>query len=293
MSAKYVKVAIVIAIIVVVAVAVPALAKGPGGGGGGGGGGGKPPSELANNLSVPAIMVANVFTGVTSGTAEVPSALLIPSGLPSSGWEIDPLAYYYVQRVSKWQAQAFTYAGTTVKTGTAAWGDNLSGDAKLKVGSPIRVELGLFDDTGVSLLGYTVVKLEPSKLDRESKYGTLATPLGSTGMYEAIPFAFGIDKPVRIYDSTVTFSIQNVATGAYVVQPGSNPTGEINAGGAITYGYNLRVSTAGYYDITFTIPNVDITGVSAGTFVSSPTGPDTVTLRINVIAGGGGGGKPK
>ncbi len=294
MSHKYIKVAMVIAIIVVVAVAVPALAVGPGGGGGGGGGGGnKPPSELANNLSVPAIMVANVFTGVVSGSADLPSDLLIPSGLPSSGWEIDPLAAYYVQRVSKWQAQAYTYAGTTVKTGTAAWGDNLSGDAKLKVGSPIRVELGLFDDTGVSLLGYTVVKLEPSKLDRESAYGTLATPVGSTGMYEAIPFAFGIDKPVRIYDSAVTFSIQNVATGAYVVQPESNPTGEINAGGAITYGYNLRVSAAGLYDITFTIPNVDITGVSAGTSVPNSTGPDTVTLRINVSGGGGGGGKPQ
>ena len=60
---------------------------------------------------------------------------------------------------------------------------------------------------------------------------------------------------------------------------------------AITYGYNLRVSTAGFYDITFTIPNVDVTGVSAGTPVTDPAGADTVTLRINVIAGGGGGGR--
>jgi len=29
--------------------------------------------------------------------------------------------------------------------------------------------------------GFTVVKLEPSKLDRESAYGTLATPDGSGG----------------------------------------------------------------------------------------------------------------
>ena len=152
MSRKYIRVAIVVAIIVLVAVAVPAFAKGPGGGipggggGGGGGGGNKPPSELANNLSVPTIMVKNVFTGVVSGTAEVPSALTIPTDLPSTGWPIDPDAYYYVQRVNYWQAQAYTYAGTTVKTGTAAWGDNLAGDASLKVGSPIRVELGLFDD---------------------------------------------------------------------------------------------------------------------------------------------------
>ena len=291
---------IVVALVTVLAFAAPGLAKQGGGGipGGGGGGGNKPPSELANNLSVPAIMVANVFTGVVSGTADAPSVLSFPSGDPSTGWEIDPLAYYYVQRVSKWQAQAYTYAGTTVKTGTAKWGDNLSGDAKLKVGSPIRVELGLFDDTGVSLQGYTVVKLEPSKLDRESAYGTRAVPGASAGTWQGDPTTFAwstdpaLSNPVRIYDSAVTFSIQNVATGAYVVQPASNPTGEINAGGAITYGYNLRVSTAGYYDITFTIPNVDITGVSAGTFVPS-TGPDTVTLRINVTAGGGGGGTPQ
>ena len=302
MSRTYIKVAIVVAIIVVVAVAVPAFAKGPGGGGipgGGGGGGNKPPSELANNLSVPTIMVKNVFAGVVSGTAEVPSALAIPAGLPSTGWQIDPAAYYYVQRVNYWQAQAYTYAGTTVKTGTAAWGDNLAGDASLKVGSPIRVELGLFDDSGdVALQGYKVEKLQPALLDRESAYGTLATPGASEGTWQGIPLLFSwrddaglLQNPARIYDSAVTFGIQNVASGAYVVQPGSNPTGEINAGGAVVYGYNLRVAVAGEYDITFTIPYVDITGVDAGTFVTDPTGPDTVTLRINVVAGGGGGGK--
>ena len=51
----------------------------------------------------------------------------------------------------------------------------------------------------------------------------------------------------------------------------------------------MRVSTAGLYEITFVIPTVTITGVDAGTFVSVPDGPDTVTIVINVIAGGGGG----
>ena len=67
-------------------------------------------------------------------------------------------------------------------TVTAEWGDNLSGDAKLKVGSPIRVELGLFDYTGAPMQGYTVVKLEPAALDRESAYGTLAVT-GATGTW--------------------------------------------------------------------------------------------------------------
>ena len=34
--------------------------------------------------------------------------------------------------------------------------------------------------------------------------------------------------------------------------------GEINATGKIVYGYNLRVTAAGIYRITFTLPNVNI-----------------------------------
>lgn len=238
----------------------------------------------SNNLSVPTIMIGGGFTGVTCGVEPTPSALVPPTGIPLSGYSIDPLASYYVQGVHKWQAQCYT---ATAATGTAEWGDNMSGDAKLKVGSPIRVELGMFDGTGVTMDGYTVVKLEPEKLDRESAYGTLATSDGAGGFF-AIPTAF---SRVRVFDGATTFSIQNVATGAYVVQPGTNPTAEINAGGAVVYGYNLRVTAAGQYAITFSIPSVTITGVDAGSFVSDPLGPDTVTLVINVIAGGGGGGR--
>ena len=108
-------------------------------------------------------------------------------------------------------------------TGTAEWGDNLSGDAKLKVGSPIRVELGLFDDTGACRCRATPsIKLEPSKLDRESAYGTLAT---ADGRWVATTPPPTSSCRCAIYDSAVTFSIQNVATGAYVVPAGTQPDG--------------------------------------------------------------------
>lgn len=246
---------------------------------------GKPPTESINNLSVPTIMINGGFTGVVCGAQGAPSALVYPTGAPLTGYSIDPLAYYYVQRVHKWQAQCYN---DTAAIATAEWGDNLSGDAKLKVGSPIRVELGLFDATGVTMDGFTVVKLEPEKLDRESAYGTLATP-DEMGGYSATPTIF---TRVRVFDPGVTFSIQNLDSGAYVVQPGSNPTAEINATGSVVYGYNLRVSQAGQYEITFTIPSVTITGVDAGTYVSMPDEPDTVTLVITVTSGGGGGKKP-
>jgi len=150
------------------------------------------------------------------------------------------------------------------------------------------VELGLLDDTDAQMQGFNVVKLEPSKLDRESAYGTLATADGAGGWYATA----GI-LPARVYDASVTFSVRSVATGAYVVPLGTNPTGEINATGKVVYGYNLRVSAVGLYEITFVIPYVDITAMDAGTFVHNATGPDTVTLVINVTTGGGGGGGGK
>lgn len=257
----------------------PNMKYGPpnGGGGGGGGGGGHQPGGT-NNLSVPTIMIGGGFTGVTC-----PGALVYPTGGPLTGYEVSPDDYYFLQGVHTWQAECTT---ATAATATAEWGDNLGGDAKLKAGSPIRVELGLFNDTGLLMEGFTVIKLEPSELDRLSAYGTLATSDGNDGWY-----ATAEDLPVRVFDAGVTFSVKNVTTGEYPVPLGTNPTAEINATGKVVYGYNLRVPAAGEYEITFVIPSVNISGVDVGTFTTDPDEPDTVTLVITVQNGGGGGGK--
>ena len=237
---------------------------------------GKPTIESTNNLSVPTIMLAGGgFTGVTCG-ADAFSALVPPTGTPLTSYPTSPLDYYYVQGVHKWQApcNSSTAVGLPV---TAGWGDNLSGDAKLKVGSPIRVELGLF--TQGSVEGYTVVKLDPAALDRESAYGTLATYDG-TSAFSATPTTF---TTLRVFDKAVTLTITNVATSAVVF---SGPaTAEINATGNVVYGYNLRVTAAGQYEITYLTSSVTISGTDAGTFT-----PNSVTLVINVTGGGGGGG---
>jgi hypothetical protein len=258
-------------VIAVLATSTSVVAKGPGGGGG-------HETTVTNNLSVPTIMIRGGFTGITC-----PGGFVDPTGIPITGYEVDPTAYFYIQGAHKWQAECIT---ATSATATAEWGDNLTGDASLKAGSPIRVELGLFDDTGLQMQGFNVVKLEPSKLDRESAYGTLATDNGEGGWYGTAEYL-----PVRVFDAEVTFSVKNVATGAYVVPLGSNPTAEINATGKVVYGYNLRVTAAGQYEITFVLPSVDITGVDAGVYVTDPLGADTVTLVITVGTGGGGGGR--
>lgn len=254
-------------VIVVLASSASVAAKG----GPGGGGGGHEPGGT-NNLSVPTIMIGGGFTGVTC-----PGGLVFPVGTPLTGYELDPAAYYFIQGVHTWQAECST---ATSAIATAEWGDNLGGDAKLQVGKPIRVELGLFDYTGLQMQGFNVVKLEPSELDRVSAYGTLATDGQATAEY----------LPARVFDAGVTFSVLRKSDSVYVVPLGTNPTAEINATGKVVYGYNLRVSAAGEYEITFVIPSVDITGVDVGTYINDPGGPDTVTLVITVIGGGGGGG---
>ena len=128
------------------AVSVGSFAAGPGsgggsggggsGGGGGGGGGGKPGSDATQNLSVPAILVGSLGTLVCGSSDSTPSPLVPPTGTPSTGYEVP--GYYWVQKVHTWQAQCFNASAASVY---GSWGDNLSGDAKLKTGSPIRVEL--------------------------------------------------------------------------------------------------------------------------------------------------------
>ncbi len=235
-----------------------ALAKGPGSGGGGGGGGGE--ETAAQNLSVPAILVGSLGT-LVCGTSDAPSALVPPTGTPQTGYEVP--GNYWVQKVHTWQAQCFEADAASV---FGNWGDNLTGDASLKTGSPIRVELVLTNTDDYSttiengtLQGYTVIKLEPSKLDRESAYGHLAG--GEFGAWTDIPQDIGQASWV-VHDAYMMLSVEHVASGTFPV-PLQEITPEINATGKIVYGYNLSVAAAGTYQIRFYAPSVKFTGVDA------------------------------
>jgi len=61
---------------------------------------------------------------------------------------------------------------------------------------------------------------------------------------------------------------------------------EINATGKIVYGYQLIAPMPGQYLITFTMPNVTITGCDVGDCLDGTS----VSLTITVGGGGGGGG---
>ncbi len=233
----------------------PTVAAAPGGG----------EETGANNLSYPTIMTGGgEFTGVSCPANVVNrSGLLAPSGDPTTGYEVSPSDYYFVQGLNIWQAQCYTAPSTKV---TAEWGDNLGGSASLTTKHQIRVEVALVNaaDWRPPMDGYTVIKLEPSKLDRESAYGTLAT--GSQGAgYEATPVSFTYDQQV-VHDGSATFWVKNKATKAFVVAKGTVFPAEINATGKVVYGYNLKVSTPGKYAIWVKLPHVRVLGADIGYF---------------------------
>lgn len=244
---------------------------------------GKPPGvaeeTASNNLSVPAIFVGTNPFGLTcDGTA------VLPTGVPLTGYTVD--GYYYVQKVHTWRAGCLTDSSATV---AAAWGDNLSGDAKLKVGSPIRVEMGL-DAGAQGLTGFDVVKLEPAQLDRLSPYGTLASVTTTETGTVFAPIPTTPYPETRVWTDGATLKIYPKVDPENVIFNGF-ATAEINSTGRVVYGYNLRVPYATTYVLEFTAPDVDITTVNKGSLTDLTTG-DKVTLEIVVGGGGQGKGKP-
>jgi len=218
-------------------------------------------------------MVAGTAGTLPAGCgAEGWGDLQAPSGIPLSGYPIEPLAEYFVQKVHTWQAQCVTAAPEDAISVNAAWGDNLGGDAKLRAGSPIRVELVLTDSSGMfgQGLGYTVVKLEPNKLDRESAYGTLAP---------AIPE----DMTPVVHDGLTNLQITGPDGWQASVTNPLKP--EINATGKVVYGYQLIAPAPGDYVITFTMPSVTIASCDVGEC------SDGHTASLTITVGGGGGGK--
>lgn len=265
----------------VLCIASATFAQGRGSGRGMGGGPGE--ETTANSLSVPAILIGdNPFGLTTDGIAVYPEDEGID---PISGFPIDPSQYFYVQGVHRWQASCLAADPEDVPVAVgAAWGDNLTGEARLKTNSPIRVEMGLLADPESygGMTGWDVGKLEPDKLDREAAYGTPATLIG--GVFESSPLT-PYDE-VRVYDAYAWLKIYNLDNPDDPIVDG--PAGaEINSTGRIVYGHNLRVNSAGTYVIEFTAPNVDIIAYDAGTVSDDGT---MIALEINVTSGGGGGG---
>jgi hypothetical protein len=233
-----------------------------------------------NSLSVPVINVATASApfACTSTALVMPSGTTVyyPDGFenpivtPPEGGTLPAAGYYYIQGEATWQAECGTT--TDMLSVVADWGDNLGGDAKLSVGAPVRVEVGLLVDTAVhtdyaALQGFKVVKLT-EELDRNATYGTL-------GVAEDLDEvrAFDDDARLQIVDSS-----GNVIYDAVF-------TAELNSTGRIVYGYNWRPTDAGDFILKFTAPSVKILNG-----VDDHTATIAVTVSTFTGSGGGGGG---
>ena len=240
---------------------------------------GKGEDTTPNSLSVPVINV----DAASAPFACASTALVLPSGetltfpddfdpaitTPTEEGFLPPAGEYYVQGVNAWQAECG--ATTTALNVTADWGDNLGGDAKTSVGSPVRVEVGLMVDTAThteyaTMQGFEVVKLT-EELDRYATYGTLGDPevLGEVRAYDD-------GARLRIYFGDTLLSDE--VFGA-----------ELNSTGRIVYGYNWTPAGVGQYTLEFYAPSVNITNATDGHSV-------TVDVMVDPATGGGGGGKP-
>ena len=253
--------AAVAAVIAVFALAITPVANAAKGDHGKPGGG---EETTANNLSVPAVFIGPAGFGLTNPDLQP------PTGTPSTGFGVS--GYYYVQGVHTWQAE---FAEVESDTATAKWGDNIVGEeASAKAGTPFRVEMGLTSTTETTLQGYSVVKLQPSLLDRESPYGTLATDNGD-GTYSATAAVM----PASVWGPGATLTITG-PTNATADMPG-----EINATGAIVFGYNWTPQVAGTYTLTFNPPS-GVTVADSDSLVAH------VTVSSSTGKGGGGGHRP-
>ena len=138
----------------------------------------------------------------------------------------------------------------------------------------------LTQDSDATQQGFTVVKLDPAALDRESPYGILATDdgLGSFSATEShrpgkpaqglvvtdiATESFGAtptDFVPLVYDSQAWLTI----VGNDVVVVDEAATAEINATGKVVYGHKPACSKRWNLQITYTLPNVNITAADEG-----------------------------
>lgn len=241
---------------------------------------GKPPpqEETGNNLSFATWFVPSTVGAPATRLACSPTAATAPSGVECA----DFVGYWCQKTAATWQAQCGN--GAVGMAVTANWGANLLGDASLKAGRPIRVEMNLTEAGGSAGTGYVVVNLTPNLEDRFATYGT-------NGATQRTSFT--------VWDAGATLKIERCANLACDPVTGNVldetvMSAEINSLGNVVYGYNwgtagrTNAPTAGIYKLTFTADN---------TFISSAPGaqecdPGNCTfVIINVQPASGGRGR--
>lgn len=234
-----------------------------------------PGDETGNNLSFATIFVPST---VGAPTLRLPA---FSEPMAPSGPQCTQFPGYWCQKTdATWQAEWKQAATASV---AAAWGANLLGDAPLKAGRPIRVEMGLTESGGDPGVGYVVNKLTPELDDRLATYGT-------NGTTQSTSFV--------VWDAGAMLLVEKCAApDCSATTP--NPifddvmSAEINSLGKVVYGFNwgtggkATAAEPGTYRLTFTTNNTTIASTNG-----QVCGPQCTYVIIEVTQSAGGGGPP-
>jgi uncharacterized protein YjdB len=231
--------------------------------------------STGNNLSWPLVFADGIGItgspvatdpGVRPTSAET-AAYTELSGLPVTNptaaffytGNTPDLASYYLQGTANtWRPQIVDGTAEPRYDAAAAWGDNLAGDASLRVDRPIRIEVALSTTDGVTLLGYNMPYVANPSSPEEVQ--------GTDGTTSAlIPLIYTVG-------ATLTIEQLSGPGGDVVATVSTGPIGsEVNVGGRLVYGGQFRPTVAGTYLLRFIIPNdANVHIVSSDAVVVSP-----------------------
>jgi hypothetical protein len=319
MSRSLIRTAVVLAFVIVLAFAMPVFAKGPGGGGGGGGGGGH--TEVAtNNLSFPAIAADG--STITDVVEQFTVPYLNPDGTYFTIPGETPEWPWFAQKVdgNKWNAEFYNAPTTEAITVLGVdWGDLIE-SVNPTLGRPYRLETALFVDVSATpMTGYVMGMIaNPSSPDEVQGTNTATYLSNYATIYSSRPSLriqniSGIDPESLTWDATTNFWVFGATTPpatAISFAP------ELNVGGKYIFGASTggwKPTAAGTFRITFYIPagsqimmiaGTTLGNLVEGVWVPGAAGeggavPQVVSdlnlsyVDVQVIAKGGGGGKPQ
>lgn len=203
-------------------------------------------TTVGNNLSYPVIFAEGV--GIT-GLAVATDPGVRPTA--AEGILVDALPFWYAGNVKDFQDAYYLQQGTNTwraewadgsqgdaQQAEVAWGDNLTG-VEFNTHQNIRIEVVLNAINGPQLTGYNMAVLYGSgETEMQGTDGT--TGLFTPTIYSVMPH-ITIEKlddvtrePVmKVYEGTVYGGFGGDGPGAF--------NAEVNVGGKMVYGYNLRI----------------------------------------------------
>lgn len=237
---------------------------------------GESTEEAGNNLSVPVVFADGI--GITGqpvatdpGVRPLITDTITVTGLPFFWTGNVPTygVYYEQQTFNTWRPEIVDGTGQGAYSAQIDWGDNLVSQT-WSASRPIRVEQGLYA-TGLSLLGFNMTYLYGTGPDEMQ--GTDGTTSAFTPLIYTAGATLVVEKLSSQGGSPVATVVDEVA--------GS----EVNVGGKIIYGYNLRldqwtapagITKDGWYRITFKLAtgaNLNITSLAdvSGTYLPTFT----------------------